>query len=157
MSPEVHGYELLEKLYQSQRTVVYRGRHSESGAVHVLKQLREARPPTEALVRYRQEFEILDSLDGPHVIRAVDLVPHLHGLMLVLEDFGAEPLCEALSQGPLDLEVFFEIAIDVAEALGQIHASGVIHKDINPSNIVWNPSVPASSCPDEPSMPAVAA
>src|SRR6185436_13768087 len=34
---------------------------------------------------------------------------------------------------------FLELAIRVSEALGQIHGEHIIHKDINPSNIVLNP------------------
>ena len=33
---------------------------------------------------------------------------------------------------------FLSIAIQIAETLGEIHAANVIHKDINPSNIVLN-------------------
>jgi predicted ATPase/signal transduction histidine kinase/serine/threonine protein kinase len=38
----------------------------------------------------------------------------------------------------LDISSFLSLAIQIADTLGQIHAINVIHKDINPSNIVWN-------------------
>src|SRR5690606_5536923 len=37
------------------------------------------------------------------------------------------------------VEQLIDLALQTATALGQIHEQGIIHKDINPSNIVWNP------------------
>ena len=37
------------------------------------------------------------------------------------------------------LPEFLNIAIKITEILGHIHSSNIIHKDINPSNIVFNP------------------
>ncbi|MCG8365032.1 MAG: serine/threonine-protein kinase PknK, partial [Pseudanabaenales cyanobacterium] len=37
------------------------------------------------------------------------------------------------------LEQFFPLAIQIARILGEIHAAQIIHKDINPGNIVFNP------------------
>ncbi len=39
----------------------------------------------------------------------------------------------------MSLEEFLKIAIATTEALRQIHAANIIHKDINPLNIVFNP------------------
>jgi predicted ATPase/serine phosphatase RsbU (regulator of sigma subunit)/tRNA A-37 threonylcarbamoyl transferase component Bud32 len=36
------------------------------------------------------------------------------------------------------LNSFIPLAIQITEALGNIHAANIIHKDINPANIVWN-------------------
>jgi predicted ATPase/signal transduction histidine kinase/CheY-like chemotaxis protein len=39
----------------------------------------------------------------------------------------------------LSLPEFLKLAIETAEILGAIHAANIIHKDINPANIVFNP------------------
>src|ERR687886_2629399 len=44
-----------------------------------------------------------------------------------------------MQQRSFTLEEFLEIAIASTEILGQIHRANIIHKDINPSNIVYNP------------------
>jgi serine/threonine protein kinase len=41
--------------------------------------------------------------------------------------------------GVLPLPEFLNIAIKIAQSLADIHNSNIIHKDINPSNIVYNP------------------
>ncbi len=41
-------------------------------------------------------------------------------------------------QGGISVSDFLPLAIQIADALGQIHTTNIIHKDINPANIVWN-------------------
>ena len=57
---------------------------------------------------------------------------------MLLEDFGGESLERLLKKRQFTLLEFLQIAIQIAETLGRIHQSNVIHKDINPSNIVFN-------------------
>ena len=56
-------------------------------------------------------------------------------MALVLEDPGGEPLDRLLGR-PLEISHFLRIAIPLAEALRQVHARGLIHKDIKPANIL---------------------
>jgi len=58
---------------------------------------------------------------------------------MVLEDFLGKSLATLKQQHPSTLEDFLEIAIKITTALGAIHAANIIHKDINPSNIVYSP------------------
>lgn len=65
--------------------------------------------------------------------------------MIILEDFGGSSLNHWLKEGVekqhiLPLEEFLPIAIKIAESLAHIHTANIIHKDINPSNIVYNPN-----------------
>jgi len=49
------------------------------------------------------------------------------------------PSEEGLGRGlGLEISDFLPIAIQIADAVGQIHAANLIHKDINPANIIWN-------------------
>jgi predicted ATPase/signal transduction histidine kinase/CheY-like chemotaxis protein len=58
---------------------------------------------------------------------------------MVLEDFGGDSLALLNLAGQLDMVDFLTLAIDIADILGRIHQQHIIHKDINPSNIVLNP------------------
>ncbi|WP_445304733.1 ATP-binding protein [Microcoleus sp. Pol7_A1] len=58
---------------------------------------------------------------------------------MFVEDFGGESLTIWMQQRKFTLEEFLQIAIATTETLGQIHRANIIHKDINPSNIVYNP------------------
>jgi signal transduction histidine kinase len=56
-------------------------------------------------------------------------------MTLVFEDPGGEPLDRLLGR-PLEVEPFLRIAVPLAAAIGQVHARGLIHKDLKPSNIL---------------------
>src|ERR671932_253001 len=58
---------------------------------------------------------------------------------MLLEDFGGESLKILLDDRRFALPEFLHLAIQITDALGKVHQKNVIHKDINPSNIVLNP------------------
>lgn len=53
---------------------------------------------------------------------------------------GGDSLQRLKLAGMLDLDSFIQLAITITEILGQIHQRHIIHKDVNPANIVLNPS-----------------
>ena len=55
-----------------------------------------------------------------------------------LEDFGGQSLDRLIQTRQFTLTEFLSLAIEVIDILGQLHQQHVIHKDINPSNIVLN-------------------
>jgi len=54
----------------------------------------------------------------------------------VLEDFQGINLMEAISKKEIDLITGLKIAIEIAQAIGEMHQGNVIHKDIKPQNIL---------------------
>ena len=63
-------------------------------------------------------------------------------------DTGNIALSRYMEGRILPLESFFQIALQVAEILGRVHARYVVHKDIKPSNIVINPQTLAAQLTD---------
>ncbi|MFC5300967.1 diguanylate cyclase [Azospira restricta] len=134
------GFRLDEKLHDDRQTRVYRARRSVDDCPVVLKILSDEQPLSEAIPRYRREYEITRSLGGiDGVIKVYDLV-EVHGsLMIVEEDIGAESLDRVLARARPDLAQALALAVRIAHILGEVHQHSVIHKDLNPANIVWNP------------------
>lgn len=60
------------------------------------------------------------------------------GFALVLTDFEGKTLNHVLAERTLNLREFLKIALDLALVLGRLHAKGIIHKDIKPSNVKYN-------------------
>ena len=134
----ITGYEILEQIYESSNSVVYRGRRGEDNQAIILKVLKQDCLNSNQLTRYKQEYEITCNLESEGIIKVYDLQNDNY-LTMILEDFGGESLRNLLSQRKLNLLECLEIACQITDSLGQIHAAQVIHKDINPSNIVFNP------------------
>src|SRR5439155_713578 len=97
-----------------------------------------ASPTLSELARWRHEHQILSRLDGGGTPRAYELAIVHNRPLLVLEDIGGRSLRDIVADGPLAIDDVLELAIGIAGALGEIHARQVVHKDINPANLVWN-------------------
>ena len=137
---EFPGVSSIAQIYESANSIVYRGIRDRDGQLTILKVLKENYPTPAELTRYRTEYNITKSLNLPGVVKGYDLQKYQNTLVMFLEDFGGESLNRWMQQHRFSLGQFLEIAIATTEALGQIHGSNIIHKDINPSNIVFNPT-----------------
>ena len=136
---ELLGYARVERLYTGSRSTVYRARASTDDQPVVLKVSHTAPGMVdEALARLRREMAILTSIRSDHVVHAIDVVRLGDGAALVLEDLGGESLDRHLGRTRLSLADTLGIAIHAAAALRDVHAAGIIHKDVTPSNIVYN-------------------
>jgi predicted ATPase/signal transduction histidine kinase/CheY-like chemotaxis protein/tRNA A-37 threonylcarbamoyl transferase component Bud32 len=132
------------KIYESANSLVYRGIRESGNTPVILKVLKQDYPTPAELTRYKQEYEITRSLNIDGVIKAYSLQDYQRSLVMLLEDFGGESLAKWMQESPeaycpLPLAEFLRLAIAITEILGRIHAVNVIHKDINPGNIVLNP------------------
>ena len=136
---KIPGYKITEQLYESSNSLIYRGERTSGGEKIVLKMLKDAYPSSERIVGFKREYEILSKLNLPGVVKAYELLSRNDRPMLVLEDFGGTDLTKLKLAGKLELWEWLKIAIDLAEILGQIHGEGIIHKDINPGNILLEP------------------
>lgn len=134
-------YEELTQIYDGVSSQVYSARYIESGQAVILKVLKAAYPTPEEIRRYRQEYHLAHQLQLPKVIKALQLEEWQRTLVIVFEDFGGISLSQLLKQYPqgVPLDLFFTLAFKLANALGQIHSQSIIHKDINPANIAFNP------------------
>ncbi len=132
---------ILETIYESRSSIIYRAVRGSEQMPVILKMLREDHPAPECIVKYKQEYRIERSLKSlPGVILVYGLDKHGNGLVLELEDFGGKSLNLLMISNHFTLEERLVIAIKIVDALGNIHSANVIHKDINPSNIVFNPT-----------------
>jgi len=132
---------IQNKIYESSNSLVYRGIRDD-GVEIVVKLLKQDYPSAQELTRYRQEYEITHSLKLEGVIKAYSQQDYQRTLFILLEDFGGESLERWMRQRPdfcpMPLATFLRLAIALTDILNKIHAANVIHKDINPGNIVLN-------------------
>jgi len=139
------GVAIHSKIYETSASLVYRGISLQDGRAIIIKVLKQDYPSSQEITCYKQEYQITRSLNLEGVIKAYSQQEYQRTLVILLEDFGGESLEYWMRQCPgifcpMPISTFLPLAIDVAKILGRIHTANVIHKDINPGNIVLNPS-----------------
>ncbi|QRK10602.1 AAA family ATPase [Archangium violaceum] len=140
MLTRILDYAVDRELFRSRNSFVYRAQHVVTGARVILKVLAEPYPPASRLAWFKREYELLRSMAVPNVIRALSLESYENRWLVVLEDFGGESMDRLLKTRRLSIAEFLALASQMAEALSQVHALNIMHKDVNPSNVVVNPA-----------------
>ncbi|RMH71121.1 MAG: PAS domain S-box protein [Cyanobacteria bacterium J007] len=132
------GYRNCTPIYDSSSSLIYRGWQIEGDRPVVIKLLKGAHPSPSDLSRYQQEYDIIRHFQNPGIVQAYGIENHQNSLAIILEDFGGESLRKLFQIQSFTLLESLEITLKIVRALGVIHRAGVIHKDLNPSNIIWN-------------------
>ncbi|MBV9389663.1 MAG: AAA family ATPase [Chroococcidiopsidaceae cyanobacterium CP_BM_ER_R8_30] len=139
---DLPGVAIHSKIYESATSLVYRGIRVQEEQAIVIKMLKQDYPSPQELTRYRQEYQMTRSLNLEGVVKAYSQQDYQRTLVILLEDFAGESLERWKQQHPAScpmlLSTFLRLAIDITDILGRIHAANIIHKDINPGNIVFN-------------------
>jgi predicted ATPase/signal transduction histidine kinase/tRNA A-37 threonylcarbamoyl transferase component Bud32 len=132
------GYRTGAAIHQGTKSIVCRAQRLSDGRAVVLKAPAAERPDRRRIAELRHEQAVLARLDIPGVARLVELVEDGRGrVALVLEDAGESSLKQHLdARGPLPLGELLDVAVALAETLGEIHRRGIVHKDVKPHNVV---------------------
>ncbi|MFP5228963.1 MAG: protein kinase domain-containing protein [Acidobacteriota bacterium] len=75
------------------------------------------------------------AIDSPHIAQVYDVCSHRGEWLVAMEYVAGQNLRSALAT-PLRADTFFSLAVQIAEAIAAAHASGVLHCDIKPENIM---------------------
>ncbi|HXN41155.1 MAG TPA: serine/threonine-protein kinase [Myxococcaceae bacterium] len=114
---------------------VYRGRDLQTGlsvAVKVLK----LRSGIE-VDRFSREAALLAQVSHPGIVRYLAHGNTEDGQYLVMEWIDGETLKDRLVRQGLTIVESVQSAQQIAEALSEIHARGIIHRDIKPGNLMF--------------------
>ena len=138
MDESTQRYALGEKLQQGRRSSVYRAVRKADGHKVVLRVLDGNDPVAGKIERLKHELDLRSTLHGLPAVEPLALST-LNGVpALELEDFVGEPL-DRLVTAPLAVADFLPLAVSVTAAVGDIHSRGLIHKDLNPGSILFDP------------------
>jgi predicted ATPase/GAF domain-containing protein len=132
-------YKITETVHERSPTIVYRALRQSDQVSVILKTFNVEFPTPKAILCLKHEYALLKTLNIKGVIKAFALEKWNNGLVLVLEDIKGDSLAAYLDERPLRWEAVSEIGIQVAENLNALHSQHIIHKDINPNNIIYEP------------------
>src|SRR6187551_763018 len=117
--------------------VVYRAATDE-GSVAALKILRKELSRDEVYrKRFAREARIASIVRHRHLVPILDLgeAHGYHYLAVAYVDGGS--LRERLdAEGPLAVDAAIELAAQVGSAIEALHAQGIVHRDVKPSNVM---------------------
>lgn len=134
------GYEVAEKIYESSKTLVYRGIRSNDQKPVVIKALKTKYPTPREIAVFRKQYSLANNLGILGIVRPYSLETYDNQWALILEDFGALSLRDYCKTHSLDLSTVLSIAIQTTEILGELHRNRIVHKDIKPANLLLNPT-----------------
>jgi Tol biopolymer transport system component/predicted Ser/Thr protein kinase len=133
----VSNYRILEKIGEGGMGVVYLAEDLRLGRKVALKFL-PAHLTADATehARFLQEARAASALNHPNVCVIHDIQDHDGHPFIVMEWVEGETLGQRLRKGPLPVDAVLDWGIQIAEALQEAHARGVVHRDIKSDNVM---------------------
>ncbi|MFT3878736.1 MAG: protein kinase [Gemmatales bacterium] len=113
-------------------------------AIKILRVAPDERP--EWTARFRQEVEVIASLQHPQIIEVYDMCFQADRPYFVMEYLEGGSLSDRLSRQLLSIPDACLLIRQLALAIDAAHQHGIIHRDLKPSNILFS-SLPPSSHP----------
>jgi serine/threonine-protein kinase len=138
----VSHYELIERAGGGGMGVVYKARDTRLGRTVALKFLprrHESNPAARA--RLLAEARAASALDHPNIGVVYEIAEADDGRpFIAMAWYDGETLKEAIRRSVLSPEDASRIGAQLAGALESAHASGVIHRDVKPANVIMTQS-----------------
>lgn len=133
--PQLDRYQIERQVGAGGMGVVYLGREVATGRPVAIKTIEAAAGMERA--RFAREAAVLRALRCPGVCGYLDDGTAPGGQpYLVMEWIDGEDLASRLRRGPLDVTAALQLGLAVARTLVAVHAAGVVHRDVKPSNVM---------------------
>lgn len=136
----ISHYRIIEKLGEGGMGVVYLAEDTVLGRRVAIKTL-TARSGNNAHFRSRflREARAVSALSHPHIATIYDYgETDDNEPYIVMELIRGETLSDLMHKEALTISRAIEIIKQVAEALGEAHRNGIVHRDVKPSNVAIN-------------------
>jgi serine/threonine protein kinase/Tfp pilus assembly protein PilF len=93
----------------------------------------------ERLRRFQQEAHAVVALNHPNILTVYEIGEEHSTHYIASELIEGETLRQRLLRGRMEVGEAVDVAIQVASALAAAHEAGIVHRDINPGNIMLRP------------------
>jgi eukaryotic-like serine/threonine-protein kinase len=155
------NYRLLERVVQEELATVYRATHltlDRPVQVHILR-----RTDWISASRFQLAARLAARLNHPNILPVVDAGhDERYGDYLVTPRLETRSLQDALADGPLDPMTALKVFAQIGGALDYLHTQGIMHRDVQPANILITPQGVAylanfslAAAPDTPDLSSV--
>jgi tetratricopeptide (TPR) repeat protein/tRNA A-37 threonylcarbamoyl transferase component Bud32 len=134
---KVGHYQILRRVGEGGMGEVYQAEDLKLRRPVALKLLPEAftHDPV-ARERLLREARAASRLSHQNIATIYEVGEHAGRLFLAMEYVDGEPLSRRIRAGPLPANEVIRLGAQVADALHEAHAHGVVHRDVKPGNIM---------------------
>jgi serine/threonine protein kinase/Flp pilus assembly protein TadD len=133
-------YEILSRLGKGGMGEVYLGLDTRLRRKVAIKFLPlQSLPDRKARKRLLREARAVATLDHPNICPVYEVDEKEGQSYIVMQYVEGETLGARLRRTPLDPAEALSLMTQVAEALSEAHAHGIVHRDIKPQNIIITP------------------
>ncbi|MFZ0064035.1 MAG: tetratricopeptide repeat protein [Pyrinomonadaceae bacterium] len=133
----ISHYRIIEPLGEGGMGTVYLAEDTHLGRRVAIKFLSSLDPHYRA--RFLREARAVSALSHPNIAAVYDYGETTDGQpYIVMELVKGKALSDMLEEERLSLPRSVEIVSEIAEALGEAHRLGIIHRDVKPANVVIN-------------------
>lgn len=131
-------YEILRQLKTGGMAVIALAKDHQSNSQCVIKTPKPGAQDAYKLnvEKLRIEAAYLGQFSHPHIVRFVDLFTHEGELYLVVEYVQGQDLLTAFATRAAEENRVIKWASQILDALEYIHRLGLVHRDVNPGNIM---------------------
>ena len=137
LSGKIGHYRIIEKLGQGGMGEVYLAEDTRLKRRVAIKFLpAELDANEQATGRLIREAQAAATLDHPNICAIYEVGECEGGRFIVMQYVEGETLAERNRRKSLDLRETLQAAVQVADALGEAHSRGIVHRDIKPQNIM---------------------
>lgn len=125
-----------EIIHESKKSKLYRLDSSEWGKPVLLKILNHEFPTPFEITQFYNEFDIIENHDVDFIRKPLKRSKFNGRHCMYLDWIEGQTLKKAFKGKHEDVEDFLHIAIALADVVGKLHEQNIVHKDINPNNIL---------------------
>ena len=137
ISETVSHYRIQKKLGAGGMGEVYLAEDSRLGRQVALKFLPASyQYDSERRTRFLKEARAASALRSPNIAAIYDIGEHDGAMFIAMEYVEGDVLSQRIDRRTLPTRDVIDIAIQIADALDEAHALGIIHRDVKSSNLI---------------------
>jgi tRNA A-37 threonylcarbamoyl transferase component Bud32/TolA-binding protein len=139
---QIGPYEILGPLGKGAMGAVYKAMQPSLNRIVAIKVLpADFASDPDRIARFHREAQTVAMLSHPNIVQIIDKGEDQGILYFAMEYVEGTSLDLVLRQRRLSLQETLQVVKQVGRGLGAAHRAGVVHRDLNPRNILVSPTL----------------